>query len=167
MRRSALTVSLAIALLGAALPASAGPVGLGDDAAPAIAASIATVPGVEALPLEDLSAARPVRCAWPIVEGESAPGTGTALHDLDMVPPADLEDGVRLIADVVDCSAASSKEPADEGQPPVPQQSGRLRAALQTAAITTSLLLVLGLGWLVAAVTRRAGRTHLGLRRRV
>ena len=146
MCRSAVIVSLAIALVVTARPASAGPVGFGSDAAPAIGESIERIPGVEDVPFESLSAPQAVRCAWPAVVDDSAPDTGAKLYKSDLGAPENPEDGFRLAEKGLDC---------------------RVGAVFETVVIVTSLLFVLGLGWLVAAIARGSGGVSLGLRRRL
>jgi hypothetical protein len=167
MCRSAVIVSLAIALVVTARPASAGPVGFGSDAAPAIGESIERLPGVEDVPFESLSAPQAVRCAWPAVVDDSAPDTGAELYKSDLGAPENPEDGFRLAEKGLDCSHEAAADVADVGQAPPPQRASRVGAVFETVVIVTSMLFVLGLGWLVAAMARGSGGVSLGLRRRL
>lgn len=169
MRRSTVAASLSIALLVSAAPVFGGPVRVGDQSAPFAGWSVGVFPGTEDVPLDSISAPRPVVCAWPVVEDESMPGMHAEVSSADLLPPADLDGRVRLIDDVVDCSGATATAAgaSDDDPPPLqpepgPQPSGRLRSALQTLAIMSALAAVGGLGWLVAVFTRRPSH---GLRR--
>ncbi|HKV99505.1 MAG TPA: hypothetical protein VJN96_06770 [Vicinamibacterales bacterium] len=155
MRRSALTASLSIALLAGAAPAFGGPVHIGDASAPFAGWSVDTVPGTEDVPLDRVSEERPVLCAWPVVEDDSAPGLHVEVPSADLLPPADLDGRVKLIDDVVDCSGDAGAAAPRESQSWRLERGSRFRSVLQTLAIMSALAAIAGLGWFVAALVRR------------
>jgi hypothetical protein len=150
--------------MGAA-PAFGGPVRLGDESAPFDDWSVEVLRAMEDV-VEGISAVQPVLCAWPVVGDGSMPDFQVAALTADLVPTPDFDRGVRLSDDLGDCgnTTAAATPEQDSTRPQQPEPSSRLRSAVQTLGILSALAAVVGLGWLVAALTRRAGRASRGLR---
>ena len=81
--------------------------------------------------------------------------------------PTDPGDSAHLVGGLLNCdgsSATSGGVPAGDASA-TPRVSERLRAAVQTVAITASLVLLTVLGYIVAAMMRRASHASSGRRR--
>jgi hypothetical protein len=94
----------------------------------------------------------------------SAPDQESTPEEPSEMAPTNPGDGARLVAGLLNCdgsSAASGAVPAGDAPAP-PRVSERLRAAVQAVAITASLVLLTGLGYIVALMTRRTSHGRLG-----
>jgi hypothetical protein len=97
----------------------------------------------------------------------STPDQESTAEEPSEMAPTNPGDGAHLVEGLLNCDGSSA---TNAGVPSVgasapPRVSERLRAAVQTIAITASLVLLTGLGYIVALMTRRTSHAGSGRRR--
>lgn len=195
MRAISAAVLLTLGFLLSVAPVFGSPIKVDDSAASLLPDSVLAPPDVTAVNPEDLPEPVLATCAQAIRDDVTSPvpdgslrvdlrGNLIATFDLNSaspsapaqeqmaeqpaeMTPADPGVGARLVAGLLNCdgstSASGGLSAGDASA--TPRVSERLRAAVQTVAITASLVLLTMLGYIVALMTRRTSHASSGRRR--
>jgi len=191
VRGSFVAASVAIASLLGAAPASAGPFRI-NDVSPSLESSVDPASDPAVLNLATQHDQVPATCAQAIAQDQTtvpdqpapakplitpvpSPGADTSeTPDASDTSDAQAEtilmtsgDGPYLVAGLLNCDGATSTsgDASPETASLLGERSPRLRAAVQALAITASLVLLVWLASLIAAMTRSTRHASSGRRR--